>query len=614
MAWILNFNWKADLLYWYLSQTLPQEKFQDIWPEWADYPAIIASEDTEDMIQRLNAIQDIIDQITGMKEIHSGSNSWVISPQRSANGSALLANDPHLRIQFPSIWIELNLKSPELNVAGFSLPGTPGIVIGRNENISWGLTNGMVDDCDFFIEKIDTIAGIYYRENEKRLLSVYKRSVKIKDLPDYHFKVYHTDNGPIFNPSFAGMESTRVVSLKWVGFQNSDELSTFIGFAKARTWADFENSLKSYGVPAQNFVFTDRSGTIGYRLGGLIPLRSYETGLLPQEIGSSQSSWKGWVPFSRMPAKKNPNAGFIVTANNKMMKNFQYYISELWEPPFRAIRINEQIVESGKLNRVDIQRIQTDNTNLMAQEILPLLLAEIPAGNDQPKFIEKIQILLENWDYRMDENSVGAAVFEVWVHCLIENIFIDEMGQPAFELFTDLPNFYLRIFYQTVMNKNSSWFDDVRSTAIENRSDVIYKSFNDALKLLTERRGEHLEDWSWGEIHQLKLMHVLGRVALTNSLLNRGPFPASGNGVTVNAATHAFDSPFAMISGPSCRFIVDWSEPDIYYSIIPGGNSGNFLSQFYDNQINSWLTGGVKRVNLHSNQYAFGIKLIPETK
>jgi penicillin amidase len=614
LAWFLNFNWKADLLYWHLQQVLPPGRFQDIWPVWANDPPIISVKNTGEIIQHLTTVLATVYNITGMRATHTGSNSWVVSPQLATNGSAMLANDPHLGIQFPSIWIELHLTAPNLNVSGFSLPGLPGIVIGRNDNIAWGLTNGMVDDSDYFVEVVDTLAGVYLKNDKKFPLKIYHRSVKIKDQPDLPLKIYYSENGPIFNAVFPQIQPSKVLTLRWTGYTSSDEIATFISLAKARDWTDFENSLRTFGVPAQNFMYADRAGNIGYRLGGLIPVRTYETGLIPQQTRDSRFFWNGWVPFSKMPSIKNPRIGFIVSANNQMIENYPYYVSEIWEPPFRSMRIDQQIIESGKLDRRDMQRMQSDNIDLMAQEILPIMMSEFSVDENQPELIDKIKQLLQNWDYRMEKTSIAAAVYEVWKYYLIKNIFIDEMQQPAFTLFTDIPNFYLRIFHQVIINENSKWFDDVGSQSIETRSDIVRKSFRETLQYLNEVKGSQLEDWQWGKIHRLNLEHVLGRIPLTKSILNEGPFPVGGNGVTVNAATYAFDNPFDMLSGPSHRFIVDWSEPEVYYGILPGGNSGNFISSFYNNQMDFWLRGSLKRTKMTSHPGALEIRLVPGLK
>ncbi len=611
MAWFLNFNWKTDLLYWQLSMHLPDSLWREISPKWSDAPDIMSDKDLRHFSAELRSLHFQVARILGFEMNGWGSNSWVISSRKSENGSALLANDPHLGIQIPSLWIEQHLRSPDMEVAGFSLPGSPGIIIGRNRNISWGLTNGMIDDSDYFIEKVDTLAGVYWQGEQKFPLKIRNVIIKSKDRVIDNFQVYSTSRGPLLNNLFPGLELSLPISLKWVGWEISDELLTFIRLAKSKDWGEFNNALQFYTLPAQNFVYADREGNIGYRLGGKIPLRSYAGGLLPQNGFDSKFQWRGWIPFPRMPMLWNPGQGFIITANNNIAEKFPYYLSEYWEPPYRAKRIAELIRENDKITARQMQEFQNDDINLLAKEILPLLTSSLVQIQDDSDFLDKINQLLSFWDYSMDRESIPAAIYETIQHLLVRNIFLDEMDQDLFEMFTDLPNFYLRIFVQVFQNENSSWFDNIHTPVVEDRPHIIRLSVMQALDTLRSRLGENLENWEWGNLHQLHLKHSLGQVPLTNILLNRGPYPVSGSGPTVNVGTYRFSHPFQMVVGPSLRWVMDWGTSAFYQSILPGGNSGNFLSEYYDNQLPNWRTGQLKKVWLDRFQTKGRIRLHP---
>jgi penicillin amidase len=612
MAWFLNFNWKADLLYWALYSKLSQDKFIEIWPRSENYPTIAKIQGIQHILDKLMFTNLLASNYLNFNLATAGSNSWVIGPQKSKSGYALLANDPHLGLQIPSLWIEMQLKSNNLNVVGFSLPGSPGIIIGRNESIAWGLTNGMVDDCDYFVEKIDTVGKTYRKDNQNIPLHSREVIIKVKDKPDILYTIYGTDNGPILNTAFAGITSSEFLSMKWSGWESSDELFTIISLAKAGNWKDFDNALRTFSVPAQNFVYADKKGNIGYRLGGKIPIRSYKNGLLPQEGSNSKNRWIGWVPLDKMPQLINPAKGWIATANNPVMKNFPYYVSELWEPPYRIRRIEQLIQESSKLSLDDMKKIQYDSKNLLSADVMPIILSELEFYDPRDDEEESALLLLKYWNNEISTETVPATVYESIQYFLIKNIFEDEMEKELFKVFVDLPNFYLRILVQVFQNKDSEWFDNVNTSQRETRSNIVVESFQNAIDFLRNRYQNKMEDWEWGMVHTLELEHVLGKTALTRRLFNRGPYQVPGDAATVNVGTYPFSKPFHMSVGPSLRFVMDWASPESYYSIIPGGTSGNFLSRYYDNQIQFWLNGELKHVWMSDFKISNKIQLFPE--
>lgn len=611
MAWLLNFNWRADFLYWQLASKLPAEKMQEIIPQWKNYPNILPDYSTIKNIQRLTDIHMQLREILNLPSGFWGSNSWAVSPQKMRNGKAWLANDPHLSLQLPSIWIEMHLKSENFEVMGFALPGSPGIIIGRNNFIAWGLTNGMIDDSDLFLEKVDTLENIFWKDNVKLPLHRREHLIRIKDKPDLIYTVYATETGPLVNGIISEMKTSQAITLKWVGAENSDELKTFIGLAFATNWSDFVNALQTYAVPAQNFVYADRQGNIGYHLAGKIPIRSYASGLIALPAWESKYKWTGWIAFDQLPQIYNPVEGFIVTANNQIQDKYPFYLSELWEPPFRALRIRQLLEEKSNLDFQDMKRIQNDGINLFAKEILPILIAELDSVPMRTISMEKIKTLFYGWDYSMDQESIAATIFETIQHFLIKNIFKDELDDKLYGYWLELPNSILRIFLQVFKNQESIWFDNVHTAETETRSMVIRQSIAEGLSWLEKNRGSDLTEWRWGQLHQLKLSHVLGKVALTDRIFNRGSYSVAGSNCTVNVATYRPDLSFAVYVGPSMRFIVDWGSTDWYWSIIPGGNSGHFLSKFYDDQIASWRDGRLKQVNLVPGESSRVIHLLP---
>ncbi len=612
MAWFLNFNWKADIFYRQLQQKVSAGKFKEILPHWRNQPFVVPPDKKGDLSMSILKLEKRIRQITGITTGAAGSNNWVIGPQKSAGGKAMLANDPHLTLTMPSVWFEMHLQSSDMNVAGFTFPGTPGVVIGRNENIAWGVTNGMIDDSDYFVEKIDTVDEVYWRNKKQLPLQVENRLIKVKHEPERYFTIYRTADGPVMNPVFPDLSLSQFLVLKWVGWENSDEIRTFIELSRAKNWQDFKNALRYYTVPAQNFVYADKAGNIGYKLGGKIPIRSYGKGLLPVNVSSGKNKWTSWVKFKDNPELYNPQGGWIATANNKIAADFPYYLSELWEPPYRIRRIEQRIGEIPELTATDMQHIQMDVKNLMAEELLPVIINDLKSIRYEDSLTADALLILENWDYAMTTGTIAPTIYETIQLKLIKNIFYDEMGASVFSLFTDLPNFYLRIFAGIFQQKDSPWFDDVGTSPRERRFEIVQKSFSEAVVLLRDSLHLDMEEWRWGDLHTVTLKHILGQNALTERIFNSGTFPAAGDGVTVNVGSYPYAKPYQMTVGASMRFIVDWSAADSYRSILPGGNSGNFLSRFYLNQVRPWLKGRLKTVNMADRGTKERLRLLPE--
>ncbi|NOX37216.1 MAG: penicillin acylase family protein [Calditrichaeota bacterium] len=609
MAWILNISWRADYLYFWLSQKLSPELFTDLLPDDKAYTPTIFQKPQAvlSLMKGLYETQQQLYRFWGIAETGFGSNNWVINGKRTRSGQAILANDPHLFLSIPSIWIELHLECPRWTVAGFSIPGTPGIVIGRNRHFAWGMTNAMVDDADFFLERVDWQQQTYVQNGEPRPLKQKEIPIRIKNRVE-KFTVYFTDNGPIVNSLLPEGQKLPALSVKWTGWDLSDELQTFIRLARGQDWEDFRQAIAYYWAPAQNFVYADQMGNIGYQLGGAIPVRSYATGLLPVPGDREAFRWKGYRPFQQLPHLYNPEWGFIVTANNKIDHTF--YISQIWEPPFRAERITQMLLEQKEgFDVADMVRIQLDVDNLLARDLLPEWLEALEAMEWKAgeSLLEDILQIFENWDYRMDTESIAATIFEYWMHQMIRELFSPFIGEEGMQLLTDNITFYFQIFHRLMKREHSSWFT---RHPLGGKRPLIQHSFQKAVEALQQELGRDVAEWRWGRMHQLYLKHALGEVWALDRIFNVGPYPVAGSVFTVNVAGYRYADPFGVVLGPSMRFVVDWGEPEVYYSMLPGGNSGNPFSRFYANRLEAWIRGEVQKVYMNRTWkplYAFKI-------
>ncbi len=610
MAWILNISWRSDYLYFVLQQKLDPALMQELLPKRSAYHPMIMQnlQHYEPLLKELYRSHQQLSHFWGIPQTGFGSNNWVISGKLARKGKPLLANDPHLFLTIPPIWIELTLQCPQWEVAGFALPGTPGVVIGRNRYYAWGMTNAMVDDADFFLERVDWKSKSYFQDGKEMPLGVRPIRIRVKN-GWQEFTAYHTQGGPVVNSLLPQGDQMPAISLKWSGWEVSDELQTFIRLARGQNWKDFREAISYYWAPAQNFVYADREGNIGYQLGGAIPRRTYSSGLLPVPGYRKRFRWEGYLPYSQLPWLLNPEWGFIVTANNKITDKF--YLSEIWEPPFRARRIIQMILQQKTGFEVSqMIQMQMDDENLLARELLPDWLIALRSAKEEGggELWEKVIEILSNWDFRMSPSAVAPTIFEFWMHRMVEELFRPLVGAEGFDLLTDNVTIYFQLYHRIITKEHSPWYS---RHPLGSKQALIRSSLDKALTTLQEVMGPHISDWQWGKIHRLYLKHALGEVWVLSRVFNRGPYPLPGSVFTVNVAGHRYQEPFSVVLGPSMRFVVDWSQPEGYFSMLPGGNSGNPFSRFYDNRLMDWVRGRVRQINLSRTRkavYAFNIR------
>jgi len=567
-----------------------------------------------------------------LKGSHIGSNSWVVNGKKSESGKPLLANDPHLYLQMPSRWYEagFNNKETGLSASGFTIPGAPGIAIGRNNYISWGITNLMNDDLDFVILKPDSANSSKYLYNGN---SYYPDStleyIKIKGIKDeYALMVYMTKSGPLIS----GIEKAGFISdlnfksggekfltFRWTGFEASDETEAFYNINHAKNWNEFRNGLKNFGLPASNFVYADTEGNIGYQAAGLVPLRKKaESETEHYTPVLNQADWQGFIPFDELPQVYNPPEDFIVTANNKPLKDYKYYITNFYEAKYRAERIEQILRSRNKFNSDEFKLIQSDVMSLQAKEFCGYLFEAFKDSLTLNPGISKYLSELKKWDYDMKPYSIPAAIFSQFEIQLYKNLYKEILGNELFNRYIFIENVPVRNTSK-LLQVNNSWILDrhVQTGKIENRDAVLKKSFIEAIEVLKARfASDDMNKWLWGEMHRIILRHPLGVVPALSTIVNIGPFETGGSGTTINLAEYSFidaleKNSYESFIGPSMRFIVDMSNPKHYFSILAGGESGQPLHPNSGDQARMWLNGENKKVVMDINEI---LKQVQEDK
>lgn len=641
MGWELNISWWSDIAFAAIIQKLGPEKAAELLPDFPqNAPTIIP--------KGLNSIASIptdfinIDRefrkFTGFVGTHIGSNNWVVNGSLSASGKPILANDPHLAFSAPGKWYFTIIRSNNWNAEGFSLPGAPAIVIGKNQNISWVLTNVMADDADFYVEKIDSSAKNYFVNGSWNPLVVEKDSISVKGKPNYIFEIRKTHRGPIISDVHTykilfpnSNKNSAHISMRWTGMEFSDELYAMQKISRSKNWTEFKDAVRYFTLPGQNFVYADDAGNIGYICAARLPIRNSNSPTLVYDGTETQNDWVGFVPYESMPKLFNPPQNFIASANNKTIGNFGYHISNIWEPSSRIERITELLESRQKHSSKDFANYQMDFYSPYAK----LITAEILSAFKDVKINdEKLKLALEffnNWDFKMDPKSQVPSIYTSFFNSLLINTLKDELGEDLLSEYVFLANIPYRIIPE-FFEKNSNFFDDISTPQVETKYEIIRRSLVDAIKFLEINYGDDIVLWQWGKIHKVKFKHMFsGQNAMVDKLLDIGPFEIGGDGTTIFNTEYSFDRlisygkntrnnsrlvPFENHLGPSMRYIFDFADPDYINFILPTGQSGNFMSRHYSDMTQMWLEGKFIKLPLNGNKFAAGaehkLNLLPK--
>lgn len=601
MAWDLGGNYSTELLRTDLIAQVGPERAAQLTPDYPAGKALILPPDaggsapTSELLALADQIQQQIGLGAGIIG-GTGSNNWVISGAKSTTGKPLLANDPHLSFRTPSIWYMAEIQGGKLHTVGATIPGLPGIVIGHNERVAWGVTNVGPDVQDLYREKLDASGQNVEYKGQMEALQIISDTLKVKGKPDVPLTIRISRHGPLIsdavnanNADDPDAPQREALAFRWTALDETDTtLEAFLGLNFAQNWDEFRTALRSYIAPSQNFVYADVDGNIGYIAPGRIPIRTNGDGLVPAEGWTGDNEWTNFIPFDELPQAFNPPQGFIATANNKVVGNdYPYFISHEWAAPFRAERITALLTAKDKLSMEDMAAIQGDQYSLYAEQVLPILLKNTKATNGQQ---QQALDLLATWDYNTGLDSAPAAIFEAWTFYLTGPIFGDELGERMMENYGSRRSFVDVVLPRIIANPNDAWCDDVATNDTpEDCPTQIAKALDMALRDLQARMNNApMEQWRWGRIHIATFAHnPLDAVSALKGFFSKS-IPNGGDGSTVNVAAIASDQPFDQVHGPMYRQIINLADFKASRMINTPGQSGHVLSKHYDDLLPVW--------------------------
>jgi penicillin amidase len=640
MAWDLRGNMGAEIERSILLKTLTSEQVDELFPPYpSDHPVIVPgigdfTNSSTPLFDYTNEMQPILglsnfeniknnfallDLVLGPSGAGIGSNSWAVSGTRTESGKPLIANDPHLVIQMPSIWYQIGLHcKPKSDacpyeVGGFSFAGVPGVVIGHNDQIAWALTNVGPDVMDLYIEKVNPDNPNQYEVNGQWVdMALHEETIKVAGGDPVTITVRATRHGPVVSDTYGPLLQTvkpvkgatpvkpyteqtgiplpdpYVVSLRWTALEPGSVFEAIWGFDKARNWDEFREAARGFEVPAQNLLYADTSGNIAYQMPGNVPIRKNGDGRLPVPGWTDDYEWTGYIPFDELPYQVNPSSGYIVTANNQVPPNdYPYLISTDWDYGFRAKRIVDMIENApGPIDIAYFQKMQGDDKNLNAETIAPSLLQ---LKVDDPK-LDEARNVLTGWDYQDTMESRQAAFFERYWWFLLSDTFNDQL--PEDYAAAGGARWY-EVIREIVNQPDSAWWDDVTTEdKVETRDDIFAKALADTVENLNKYYGSVPAKWpTWGEMHTATFRNqTLGKsgIAPIEALFNRGPFPTAGGKSIVNATGWDVGDSYEVNWLPSMRMIVDLSNLNNSVSVHTTGQSGHAYSEHYIDMADLW--------------------------
>ncbi len=533
-----------------------------------------------------------------------GSNSWTLAPSRTQSGNAVLANDPHIGIANPGVWYEVHVKFPGYENYGYHLPLLPFPMLGHNKDRAWGLTMFENDDLDLYAETFnpDNPDQVKYK-GEWAGVKTLEETVKVKGAPDETFTIRITPHGPVVSDLIKGYGGPPV-AMVWV-YLNTDNpiLDVVYGMGRAKDIDTFQAALSRLAAPGLNVSYADARGNIAWWAAGRVPIRpAHVSGLEIHDGASGDEDWLGLLPFEKNPQMINPESGVIITANNLPTVKPTDPVGVLtgyFRPADRAARIYELLSKQEKWSMEELKTVQTD-TRLWGGVQMGRRMADLLAvstGSFTPEETRAFEAL-RDWDGFMTLDSVGASVFQFCYYHILKQTLEPHLGADHLKTYLNLVDHW--DFLKQMLKTPGVPVTGIKKMAVKDRDTLVLEGFKAAVAELSDLKGE---DWRWGNVQTVEYGHAIGRKKPLNLLFNVGPFPCPAAFTAVNKmSSKTGDHNYKVRSLPSTRRLIDLNRPEMSWSVLPTGNSGNFMSPYFDNQATPYLAGVYRKVLFTKDQ------------
>ena len=558
--------------------------------------------------------------LTHDRQLRLGSNNWAVSPALSSSKKAVLAGDPHLDARIlPGVWYPLGMITPEIRCVGAVIPGLPGFAIGRTSFIAVAATNNYGDMQDLYVETVDPAQTDHYLEGKvSRPFEIIEEKLKIKDknAPEGYreetIKIRQTKRGPVVSEILKGLETDKVMTLRWAPVETMGESIGLVKFMTAKSVNEMHTALKDVPMLCLNWVFADASGNIGYRASGKLPIRKNQEGTVPYVMADGIDNWQGWIPQDLMPHSTNPEKGWLGTCNHKVIPvDYPYYYSSYFSPSYRYRRLKQLLDSSGPKSVDDHWEYQRDEKNLLAEKIAPIMAKALLGHSDT----EEMGKILSGWNFMDRPDLAAPTIFQATYIAFARLVFEDELGKQLTDTLLDNWYFWQERLEKMVLAGSSKWFDNINTKGEgETLNGLFHQAALIAATGLAKQFGKDPHKWLWGKVHTLELVSPLRRNGPGKELLGSGTMPMGGSGETLYRGIFDPTKPFSVINSASLRMVADMADGDKVAAVLPGGVTGRLFNPHHKDQVQSFMDGSKrywwfsdKAINEHA-EYTLQLK------
>ncbi|PCH76872.1 MAG: penicillin acylase family protein [Flavobacteriaceae bacterium] len=535
-----------------------------------------------------------------------GSNSWVIAPEKTSTGSVIFANDPHIAFSQPSVWYEAHIQTPDYEMYGYYLAGTPFPLLGHNREYAYGITMFENDDIDFYEEENHpTNKDLYKYKDGYKTYKTLEKIIKIKGETPLEYTVKLSDHGPIMNDVIDGIASENPIAMWWVFTKFPlKTMEAMYKISHAKSMNDVQEGASLIHAPGLNIMYGDAKNNVAWWATGKLYKQAPHVNrkfILNGSTGNDDPI--EYLDFSKNPMAKNPNWNYVYSANNQPDSIAGMLYPGYYLPEDRAKRIVQLLDKKDTWDSKSTQQMITDVTSPVAIEIIKEFIAILDPADFNKKELQAID-MLKNWKGSNTINAIAPTIYNKWVYLYLKNTLSDELGEKTFQ---QILNTYVikRSIAKLISNDSSIWWDDIHTKdKKESRKEILSKSLKQSVSFLENQLGSELNDWNWSKVHTLEHKHVLGEVAVFKKYFNVGPFPIDGAREVINNRGYDYDNSgiYTVKSGPSTRRVIDFSDIENSVSINPTGQSGNVFSKHYKDQYEMYNKGTFRKMKLNKEE------------